>query len=325
MRPSLAILFLLHCLAVAGPAQTARQEKTIDLPAGVSVELGTISHGGNVVAAICSDRAVRVWSVHSGELLRTIEGGKEPVAVQFSNNERLLAVAYEIVVNEKGVVKIFDIDSWKAQHDFADEAPVYGLAFSADGRHLAGAGFFDSYVWDLPARKKAATLSPPFGGSASVAFSTDGAWVATADGDTYVRVYDASTGALHSSIQGTLLEPMTVAFSPDGKTLLAGGVDKTIRVIEAASGKISRTIPKQPGLVSSLDISPDGKHAIVVYRSAERFNDVNHLALWDLEKGTILADFQKPGITIAGNGTFVGDHYLFAVASANQLTLWFLP
>src|SRR5260370_7389697 len=139
-----------------------------------------------------------------------------------------------MVVNEKGVVKIFDIESWKAQHDFADESPVYGLAFSADGRHRAGAGFFDSYVWALPARKKAATLSPPFGGSASVAFSTDGAWVATADGDTYVRVYDASTGALHSSIQGTLLEPMTLPFPPDAKTLPPPSPDKTIRSIQPA-------------------------------------------------------------------------------------------
>jgi len=71
--------------------------------------------------------------------------------------------------------------------------------------------------------------------------------------------------------------------------------------------------------IETLDISPDGKHAVVIYRSAEHFNDVNHLRLLDLGNGSILADFQRPGITIHG-GTFVGDHYLFAVASTASPT-----
>jgi len=324
MRSNLAALLLLIFLAVSASAQTARQEKTVELPKGVSVELASISHAGNLVAAICSDHSVRIWSVRSGELLRTIEGGKAPSALQFSNDESLLAVADQIEIYERGTVKIFDLDTWKVKYEFADEAPVYFLAFSADSRHLAGAGFIDSYVWDLSARKKAATLSPPFGGTNSVAFSPDGAWIATADCDTFVRVYDASTGALHSVTPGNLLEPWAVAFSPDGRTVMAGGMDKTILVIQAATGKISRTISKQPGLVWNLDVSPDGRHVIVVYTSVGRFSDINHLALWDLDNGSILAEFQKPGITIQG-GTFVRDHYLFAVASDNQLTLWSLP
>ncbi len=323
MLSRISALLLVSCVPVAAPAQTARQEKTINLPEGVSVELAAISHAGNLVAAICSDRTVRVWFARSGELLRTIADGREVGAVQFSDDERLLAVDYEVVKYEKGALKIFDVDSWKVRYDIADGPPVWSLAFSPDGRHLAGGSGLAAYVWDA-ATGKLTDISPPFGDSASPVFSPDGKWVATADGDTFVRVHDASTGTLHSATQAGLLEPMTVVFSPDGKTLLAGGVDKTIRVIEAASGKISRTIPKQPGLVSSLDISPDGKHAVVIYRSAERFADINHLALWDLDNGTILADFQKPGITIFG-GTFVGDHYLFAAASVNQFTLWSLP
>ena len=70
MRPNLTVMFLLCCLAIPAWAQTARQEKTLNLPPGASVEEATISRAGNLVVAICSDRAVRVWSARSGELLR---------------------------------------------------------------------------------------------------------------------------------------------------------------------------------------------------------------------------------------------------------------
>jgi WD40 repeat protein len=323
MRPNLTVLFLLVCLTVAASAQTPRQENTISLPAGISVEDATISHAGNLVAAICSDHAVRVWSVRSGELLRLINEDKEASAVQFSYDERLLAVAYEIVAYERGEIKLFDVSSWEVRRDIVDGPPVYWMAFSPDGRHLAGSADLGAYVWDIAAGKKA-NISPPFGGSASFDFSPDGMWVATADPDGFVRVYDPNTGTLHTATAlQTLLEPMSVAFSPNGETLLSGGVDKTISIIEAASGKISRTIARQPGLVFSLIVSPDGKRAAVVYRSAEHFLDINHLRLLDLENGIILAEYQKPGITIHG-GTFLGARYLFVVASDSQLTLWSL-
>ena len=73
----------------------------------------------------------------------------------------------------------------------------------------------------------------------------------------------------------------------------------------------------------SLDVSPDGKQVAVIYVDADHFLTVDHLMLWDVEAGAVLADFQKPGITILG-GTFVGDHYQFAAVSDNQLGVWSL-
>ncbi len=320
MRPSLAILFLLHCLAMAARAQTARQEKTIDLPAGVSVEFASVSRSGALVAAICSDRAVRVWSISSGELVHSLDTGSPPTALQLSDDARLLAVGYETVAYEKATVKVFDTDSWKLKNDFAAPIDMWTLAFSSDNRRLAFSQLY-SQVWDLTSQRKLTDISPPFGGSSSLSFSPDGKWIASADGDGFVRVYDVNTGLIRSATKDLLLEPMAVVFSPDGKWVLAGGIDKTISIIDPASGKVSRALPKQPGLVSSLDLSADGKQAAVVYRYAEHFLDINHIRLLDLNKANVLADFQKPGITIQG-GAFVSDHYVFAASPANELTFW---
>ena len=324
MRPKIASMSLLCCLPITLSAQSAGQEKTINLPAGASVEAVSVSPAGNLIAAICSDHVVRVWSGRSGNLMRTIkEDTGRPSGVQFSSDGRLLAVSYETVPYEKGTIKVLDVDSWKVQDDLTSECMYRALAFSPDSRRLASAGNSGVSVWDLAARKKVATISPPFGGSRALAFSPDGKLVATADGDGFVRVHDANTGAMRATATEFLVEPFAVAFSPDGKAVLAGGADKAVSIIDSETGKVARVLPKQSGVVSSLDVSADGKRACVVYQSADSSLEENHMILWDLEKGAVLADFQKPGIVMIG-GAFVRDHYVLATTSGNQLTLWSL-
>jgi hypothetical protein len=45
-------------------------------------------------------------------------------------DDRLLAVAYEIAVYEKGAVKVFDVGSWKVRYDLATAFTIYTLVFS---------------------------------------------------------------------------------------------------------------------------------------------------------------------------------------------------
>lgn len=52
---------------------------------------------------------------------------------------------------------------------------------------------------------------------------------------------------------------------------------------------------------------------------ADQFSTVDHLMLWDVDKGTTLANFLKRGSTILG-----GDRYRFAAVSDNQLGVWSL-
>ena len=66
MNIKIAALTLVCCLPVAASAQSGRQVKTINLPAGVTVQYGTMSRAGTVVATIDSDNVVRVWSTRSG-------------------------------------------------------------------------------------------------------------------------------------------------------------------------------------------------------------------------------------------------------------------
>jgi WD40 repeat protein len=322
MNMKVAALTLICCLPVAASAQSGRQVKTINLPAGVTIQYGSMSRTGALVATIDSDNVVRVWSTRSGELLqRLADGGHPPTDVAFSPDGRYLAVAYQLVPNENGVLRIFDVDSWKMEHEFV-VPDVFVLAFSPDNRHLALSGMV-TQAWDVENSRMLADISPPFGGSTSLSFSGDSNWLATADGDGHVRVFDAATGKPRSTGTEFVLEPLAVAFSQDNKAIIAGGVDKTVSIIDPETGKVLRTLAKQPGLILSLDVSRDKKQVAVIYGSADSFGKVDHLMLWDLDTEAVLADFRKSGITIVG-GAFVGDHYLFATASDTQLGVWSL-
>jgi WD40 repeat protein len=324
MNIRVAALTFVCCLPVAASAQSGQQVKTINLPAGITVQYGTMSRAGTLVATVDSDNVVRVWSTRSGELLQRLTDGNHPTAgVGFSPDGKLLAVAYEIVANEKDVLRIFDVDSWRVEHEFV-VPDVFALAFSPDNRRLALSDIVTvTQIWDVENSRMLADISPPFGGSSSLSFSGDGNWVATADGDGHVRVFDAATGKPQSTGTEFVLEPLAVTFSQDNKSLIAGGVDKTVSIIDTETGKVLRTLSKQPGLILSLDVSPDKKQVAAIYGSADHFLTVDHLMLLDVDRGTPVADFQKPGIKIIG-GAFVGDHYQFAAVSDNQLSVWFI-
>jgi WD40 repeat protein len=313
MNIHVAALLVICFLPLPVLAQSGRQLKTFSVPGGVTVQYGMISRAGNMVATIDSDNVLRVWSMNSGELLRSLaDGNHPPTGAAFSSDWQLLAVAFQIVANEKGVLRVFDVDSWKTEREFG-VPDVFTLAFSPDNRRLALSGLV-TQIWDVENSKILADISPRFGGSSALSFSTDGRWIVTADGDACARVYDAGNGKLRSSTD-FLLEPMAA---------IVGDNDKTISIIDPERGNILRRLPKQPGLILSLDVSPDGKQIAVIYGDADHFLTVNHLMLWDTGRGTILADFQKRGITILG-GAFLGDHYQFALVNDNQLEVWSLP
>ena len=92
----------------------------------------------------------------------------------------------------------------------------------------------------------------------SVAYSPDGDAVASGSFNQIVRLWDATTGELRTTLRGHTDSVWEVAYSPDGSTLASASFDETVRLWDATTGEHLNTLKGHRGDVFSVSYSPDG-------------------------------------------------------------------
>jgi S1-C subfamily serine protease len=143
----------------------------------------------------------------------------------------------------------------------------------------------------IATRRTSVTLTGFQGAVTSLAFSPDGAMVATASRDRTTKLWDTDTGHLLRTLENPgeevfqvgIPEVRSVAFSPDG-TLLATTASLrgkgAVHLWDPRTGHFLRTLGKPGGEVQSVAFSPDGT-MIAIGRSGE-------VHLWDTRAAKLL-------------------------------------
>jgi WD40 repeat protein len=116
---------------------------------------------------------------------------------------------------------------------------VRSLAFSSDGRLLAGAEASRVQVWDVQTSASVANLKGQGKQVWSVAFFPESrltsGWVLSGSQDGTVRVWDVSPACERAAFSWPLGAVRAVAVAPDGMTAAAGGENGTIVVWDCDS------------------------------------------------------------------------------------------
>ena len=95
----------------------------------------------------------------------------------------------------------------------------------------------------------------------SVAFSNDGTRIVSGSHES-VRVWDASTGAELTRLNGHTSSVRSVAFSSDGTHIISGSDDMSVRVWDALTGVQLTSLVGHTALVFSVAFSNDSTHIV---------------------------------------------------------------
>lgn len=153
-----------------------------------------------------------------------------------------------------------------ARHTLAE-----ALDFSPDGKKLAVATGWEGgrvELWDLETKDVEWQKAAHFDGekiepALCVTFSPDGTQLASAGGDTKIKLWDAQSGAqIGSPLEGHSAYVLSLEFSPDGRMLASAGIDGRIIIWNTRTRQAGPPLLGHKGPVKSIAFSPDGQSLI---------------------------------------------------------------
>ena len=178
-----------------------------------------------------------------------------------------------LLLNDEKTLTLHDLSRRKDQLLLEDQDGIWNPAFCSGNTNLLATVTDDGRikVWDLAARRvrvefeghprspTAAFDSPD--DNATITFSRDGRWLASAISDTSVKLWDVESRNPKPvrTVHRYAFWACGGVFSPDGRHLFSGGSDSMIRTWDVATGvEAWAPLEGHTSWVYALAMSPDG-------------------------------------------------------------------
>lgn len=216
---------------------------------------------GRWLATGGSDGTLRIWDVVTRRLLVnwTPYAYASIGAVTFSPDRQTMAVGAGELVYLANIIT--GRVSAPLTHNPGFRTGVSGLAFSPDGRLLAGSCMNNVVQrWSPITQQRIGNPMFHSGPALDVTFSPDGRTIVSADGGppNPVRLWSAQTGLEVRTLNLHRLPVSAVTYRPDGRLLASGSADSSVLLWNTTTGTATRRLLQGAG-VSDVAISPNGR------------------------------------------------------------------
>jgi WD40 repeat protein len=230
-----------------------------------------IPNSNDVLLQNLTDPKPEPIAIHTGGGLHEIAFSPDSLWLATTGEAGVIVWDVEAVWNNPEPMQAFSLPS---------DAPVFSVAFSADGKRLAVGGTGQTTIWDLSTRKPLASPLPQGGNLLSARFSRDGAWLATGTASGSIYVWDVNSAdqgqpAFRFDVNG---QALSTAFSPNGEYLAVGSSTPFVYVFDLQRGEEVARLP-HVDKVTSVDFSPDGKTLVTASRKVVEFWDVESISV----------------------------------------------
>ncbi|MFO0843155.1 MAG: serine/threonine-protein kinase [Gemmataceae bacterium] len=232
---------------------------------------GTLSEPGGVIVWRLT-RAGGPGHLEVKKVFSAAGRAGERSQVAFSPDGAFLAVVPGAMKKASPKVVLFAVEGWTEVDRFPplEDQPLLGVAFAPDGMRLAVSsgsppvtGYLPKpgsiHVLDAQTGKNLHTIRGHAQGVVSVAFSPDGAQLASAGYDKRAKVWDARTYREVRTLKGHAAAVMRVAFRRGGEQLATASEDGSVKVWDAATGEEVLTLRGHASDVDCLAYDPEGR------------------------------------------------------------------
>jgi len=157
----------------------------------------------------------------------------------------------------------------------------------------------DALIQSIQTPRLLITLKGHSGPVKAVSFHPDGVHLATAGGDSIVKIWDAISGKLEKELKGYYGVITGVSYKPDGTEIATSCNDDTIRIWNTSTWEIKKIPCKTRGILA-IKYSPNGK----IFATA---NNDNTARIWDADTKELQDSFPHyykiSSIAFSNNGS----------------------